>query len=116
MLRGYKFIEARPTADGFEVRLPRAPTDDTPDYDDLADDFRRFAEVARGVVRLDLTCAPWVSGSLAGRMVVVWRALRDRGQLVVVVDHHAADFFRITRLNRILDVWATDPERILIRV
>ena len=116
MLHDYTFIEARPTAGGFEVRVPRAPTDDTPDYDDFAQDCRRLAEVVRGVVRLDLTPVPWVSGSVAGRIVVLWRALRDRGRLVVIVDHSAADFFRITRLDRMLDVWSTDAERILIRV
>lgn len=117
MSRDYKLIEVRPTADGFDVRLPRVPIDDyTPDYVDLAADFLRFAEVARGTVRLDMTCASWVTGTVAGRLVLLWRTLRDRGRLVLVVAHPAADFFRITRLNRVLDVWSLDPGQILTRV
>jgi anti-anti-sigma regulatory factor len=82
----------------------------------LRDDFLRFGEIARGTVRLDLTAVPWVSGVLAGRVVALFRTVRGRGRLLVIAGRGAADFFRVTRLARVSEVWALDPDRIVARV
>ena len=117
MLRGYRLIEVRPTADGFDVRFPPARyNSDEDDFETLRADMTRFRELAHGVVRIDLTARDWVVARTAGLLVLLWRDVRARGRVVLVVSAPGADFFRITRLNRLFATWALDPERVLGRV
>lgn len=117
MLRGYQLLEVRPAADGFDVRFPFARYEHSEEeYEALRGDIHRFAAVADGVVRIDLTALEWVTAATAGQLVTLWRATRGRIRVVLVVSGPAADFFRITRLVRLFETWELDPARVLARV
>jgi hypothetical protein len=117
MSRGYEVLEVRPADGGLEVRLPPARYEhDDRVHDAFRADVEKLIPLARGVVRFDLTALEWVTARTLAQVVRLWRDTRDRARVVLVVSAEGAYYFQITRLNRVIEVWALNPERILVRV
>ncbi len=78
----------------------------------LEHDYRRLSQSGATAIRLDLRAVEFIDGAFPGRLVGLARAVAaKRGRLTVEASPNLAEIFRITKLDRLLEVvWDDGPQ------